>query len=407
MYHILTGQVLGGKYSKRIIILQEFDLEFTKSKAKKSLVFAELICDLPRADEDTETIDSLLDETMFLVRTFDPWYGEIILYIHTQCFQPDISHEEHRRICHHSRRFLIIGNTLYHRGIDTILRRRLTHEEDERVLNDCHLGACGGHLSGMSTAHKILRVSYFSPSIFKDCIEEVKKCPPCQVFHKKARTHPGLLHPIVSISPFTKWGIDFIKCKPTSSGGHGYIIFAFDYFTKWVEAMPTFLNDGHTATILFFNHIITCFGVPHAIVTDHGSHFKNYMMSELHAKLGFRHEKSSPYYPQVNGQVEAINKVLKTMIQRMVGANKTSWHLQLFSTLWAYWTLVKTSTGFTPFQLVYGIEVVLPIECKIPSLKIKVELLPHTSTEEECFLHFTRLDETHRDVSLVNETYQK
>jgi hypothetical protein len=62
MYHILTRQVLGGKYSKWIVILQEFDLEFAKSKAKKSLVFAELICDLPHADEDTEPRDSLPDE---------------------------------------------------------------------------------------------------------------------------------------------------------------------------------------------------------------------------------------------------------------------------------------------------------------------------------------------------------
>jgi hypothetical protein len=95
------------------------------------------------------------------------------------------------------------------------------------------------------------------------------------------------------------------------------------------------------------------------------------------------------------------------MIQCMVGENKTSWHLQLFSTLWAYRTSVKTATGFTPFQLVYGIEVVLPIECEIPSLKLKVELLPHTSAEEERFLHLTRLDETRRDVALINETYQK
>jgi hypothetical protein len=68
---------------------------------------------------------------------------------------------------------------------------------------------------------------------------------------------------------------------------------------------------------------------------------------------------------------------------------------------------VKIATGFTPFQLVYGIEVVLPIECEIPSLKLEVEILPHTSAEEEHFLHLTRLDETHRDVALVNETYQK
>jgi hypothetical protein len=57
------------------------------------------------------------------------------------------------------------------------------------------------------------------------------------------------------------------------------------------------------------------------------------MMSELHAKLGFCHENSSPYYPQANGQVEAINKVLKTMIQCMVGEKKTYFHLQIFSAL--------------------------------------------------------------------------
>jgi hypothetical protein len=60
MYHILTRQVLGGKYSKWIIILQEFDLEFAKSKDKKSLVFVELICELPHADEDIEPKYSLL-----------------------------------------------------------------------------------------------------------------------------------------------------------------------------------------------------------------------------------------------------------------------------------------------------------------------------------------------------------
>jgi hypothetical protein len=64
-----------------------------------------------------------------------------------------------------------------------------------------------------------------------------------------------------------------MQCNPTSSGGHNYIIVVIDYFTKWVEAMPTFLNDGCTTTLFFFNHIITHFGVPQAIVTDHGSHF--------------------------------------------------------------------------------------------------------------------------------------
>ena len=131
------------------------------------------------------------------------------------------------------------------------------------------------------------------------------------------------------------------------------------------------------------------------------------MMEELSAKLGFCHENSTSYYPQANGQVEAINKVLKTMLHRMVGDHKSNWHLILFSTLWAYCTSMKIDTGFTPFKLDYGLEVVLPIQCQIPSLQLAVELLPNTSTEEARFLYLNNLDETRRDASLANEAHKK
>ena len=68
---------------------------------------------------------------------------------------------------------------------------------------------------------------------------------------------------------------------------------------------------------------------------------------------------------------------------------------------------VKKTTGFTPFQLVYGLEVVFPIECEIPYLKLHVELLPNTTVEEECFIYLTNLDEMHRDASLSNESHKK
>ena len=126
-----------------------------------------------------------------------------------------------------------------------------------------------------------------------------------------------------------------MHCKPTSAGGHGYIIVAIDYFTKWAEAMPTYAEDGKAVALFLFNHIIARFGVPQSTITDHGSHFCNQMMEELSAKLGFHHENSTSYYPQANGQVEAINKVLKTMLRRMVGDHKSNWHHVLFSTLWA------------------------------------------------------------------------
>jgi hypothetical protein len=91
----------------------------------------------------------------------------------------------------------------------------------------------------------------------------------------------------------------------------------------------------------------------------------------------------------------------------MIGIHRMSWHTMLFSSLWAYRTSVKFATGFTPFQLVYGLEVILSIECEIPSLKLVVELLPNTYVEEERLLYLMQLDETHRDATLVIEAQKK
>jgi len=130
-------------------------------------------------------------------------------------------------------------------------------------------------------------------------------------------------------------------------------------------------------------------------------------MTKLTTQLGLRYDISTPYYPQANGQVEAINKVLVTMLQRTIGIHKSNWHLMLFSALWAYRTSMKDATGFTPFQLIYGLEATLPIECEIPSLKLAVKLLPDTTPVEERLVYLERLDETRRLDSLAIEAQKK
>ena len=91
----------------------------------------------------------------------------------------------------------------------------------------------------------------------------------------------------------------------------------------------------------------------------------------------------------------------------MVGKHKSNWHIQLFSALWAYRTYTKTTTRFTPFQLIYGLEAVILIECEIPSLKMIVDLLPNTTKEEQCLLYLSHLNEIHRDATLANESHKK
>ena len=81
MMYILTKKLIGGKYSKLIFILQDFDLEFEKSKSKKSLIFAELMCDFPHIDTENMAEQPIVHESLFLISTIDPWYGDIIVYL--------------------------------------------------------------------------------------------------------------------------------------------------------------------------------------------------------------------------------------------------------------------------------------------------------------------------------------
>eukprot|EP00253_Pinus_taeda_P004691 PITA_04691 len=310
-----------------------------------------------------------------MISSSDLWYGDIIIYLQTQTYRSNTSRSEQRCIRYQAKDYVIVGDTLYRCGIDTVLWRCLTLEEAEKFLNDCHSGTCGGHQFGYATMEKFLRAGYFWPTMFKDCITAVRSCHACQIFDSKTRRPPAPLQPVVAVGPFTKWGIDFMTCNPTSTRGHGYIIVTVDYFTKWAEVMPTLNNSSEMAPLFFFNHVVSRFGVPQAIVTDHGSHFRNHMMVDLAAKLRLSHNSSTPYYPQANVQ--------------------------------AYRTSVRNATGFTAFQLVYGLEAILPVQCEISSLKLAVDLLPGTSEEEAHFLELIHLGETHRDAALANKAHKK
>ena len=120
-----------------------------------------------------------------------------------------------------------------------------------------HVGVIyGGHLSGLATTQKILRVGYFWPMIFKDCVEAVKHCHPCQLYTRKMRSHPAPLFLVISVDPFMKWGIYYVTCNLVSTEGHKYIIVAVDYFTKWVEAMPNYKAEGKLQLFSFSTKLL-------------------------------------------------------------------------------------------------------------------------------------------------------
>ena len=138
-------------------------------------------------------------------------------------------------------------------------------------------------------------------------------------------------------------------------------------------------------------NIICRYGLPHHVVTDNGVQFR--VDTEVLLKeYKIEHHRSSPYRPQANGAVEAANKNIKRILAKTL-ENYKDWADYLQFALWEYRTTARTSTGITPYSLVYGCEAVLPVEVEIRSLRVLLESkIPEYQWVESRLAQLTLLD---------------
>ncbi|MCO5559629.1 hypothetical protein L7F22_013230 [Adiantum nelumboides] len=139
-----------------------------------------------------------------------------------------------------------------------------------------------------------------------------------------------------------------------------YIIVATDYLTKWTEAKATRKNDARTTAAFLYENVFTRYGLPIEIVSDRGTHFLNEVIEYLLSEFMVIHNKSAPYHPQANGQVEHTNKILSSVLTKVVSTGRTDWEMNLHATLWAYRVSFKTALNATTFNIVYGLDAILP-----------------------------------------------
>ncbi|RDX97723.1 Gypsy retrotransposon integrase-like protein 1, partial [Mucuna pruriens] len=198
-----------------------------------------------------------------------------------------------------------------------------------------------------------------------DCCQHVKRCTKCQIYTDNIHVAPSELHNIA-----LPWFVHHVGL-----GYDRFILGAIDYFTKWVE-VASYVSVTKSVVVKFIKRDIICgYGLLVHIIIDNGTNLNNNMMIELCEQFKIKHHNSTPYRHKMNGAVEAANKNIKKIVQKMVATYK-DWHDMLPYALHEYRTSVQTSTKATPYSLVYGTEAVLLVEVEIPSLRVlaKVEL---------------------------------
>ncbi|CAL9021791.1 unnamed protein product, partial [Prunus brigantina] len=107
-------------------------------------------------------------------------------------------------------------------------------------------------------------------------------------------------------------------------------------------------------------HICCRFGIPFAIITDNSRQFDSEVFRQFCTRLKINLFFTSPAHPQSNGQVEAINKIIKKLLKRQLDKAKGAWPEKLPKALWAIRTSYRTATEETPFYLAFDSEAVIP-----------------------------------------------
>ena len=144
---------------------------------------------------------------------------------------------------------------------------------------------------------------------------------------------------------------------------------AVDYFTKWAEAKQLATISSKKVQDFVWEAIICGYDIPQEIVSDNKTQFDSKEFREYYSELGIKKNFSLIDHPQTNGQVEAVNKIIKHNLKTKLKEHKGLWADKLPKVLWAYRTTSRTSTRETPFSLAYGVEAMIPVEVDIPSLQ--------------------------------------
>ena len=247
-----------------------------------------------------------------------------------------------------------------------LLPRNLWHRAIQLAHNDA------AHMGAAATVERA-RKQFFFPGMLKEALEVIQGCQDCQRRDNAPKDQRHTLKSHLDGYPFQKLSIDFVGPLPRSKKGNEYLLTIRDTFTRWIEAFPLKRATAEAVVRILTTEIFPRFGVCEQIHTDRGTQFTGTLMTEAAKMLGIRLTHTPAYNPKSN-PVERAHRDLGRALKALVKDNPATWEEHLPHVLFVMRTAVCRSTGFAPYQLLFGRDATT-------SLDLIFGPPPHTASE--------------------------
>ncbi|CAM4403535.1 unnamed protein product [Lepidochelys olivacea] len=221
-------------------------------------------------------------------------------------------------------------------------------KHQKAILSLAHSHLFGGHLGVEKTQARILR-RFFWPGVHEDVRQYCTSCPECQLHSPRPHLWAPLIPLPITEVPFERLAMDLVGPLEKTARGHQHVLVVLDYATRYPEAVPL----RNTASKTIAKELVQIFarvGLTKDLLTDQGTPFMSKLMKDLCSLLHVQALRTSVYHPQTDGLVEKFNRTLKAMTRKVVSWDGKGWDILLF----AIGEVLQASTGFSPFELLYG-----------------------------------------------------